>query len=730
MPFSTIDGLQFEEDDHAVTALNQWLSKQQQGAATATLNPFVLNALTRRRPVVKTHFHSLQLECQRLGDLIPETLRKALLVAGKPRVLRPLRELEVLVESDNPAYILLNAAEPLYEPATYGGMTRRGEQAYYLYGPFTRKYRGSAVDDFVKALDMYDKMYDKDKHFGRCIPIIQSSGTGKSRLMDELAKTVPSVTICFRRDRQQYDFQDGWPPQDMVPRDYLMEKRLWARAEIAAAAFLGATSTFLNDICVQEAENLTPGRVPPWVTSFSLQNPAAPRNSKRHRSFLEINEIAEKLLAEHAGVLSRSYNADDTYYVEDKFSDGCIPPLPEAERISLWCQQIYRIMVSDAAEKLAATLRRHGHRFLVIGFNKCHYLNDHESLRDAGFTMSMLAMQRIIAAADEFSLEDFTFWFTFVSTNPSVFDLGPPREDYPSNNLRHGKDLLPPYMSIGFDQMVPPNLSTSPHVALSLDRLKMYGRPLWSAEVEDTLILQAFLKLFCAEVFVPMKVDHVLAAFSQQVGLKLARSEASARVALEGVRRHMRVLLAVGDRAYVESKVPSEPCLALAAARALRPSLMDLGVALDTLVKKLIMNDRLVDWNAHGFVKLYARLLLTLVRDQATDKDGKTEDYYVHKSQEYHVRTVTLADLLVQLHGDGGQRKSCQEDAQNPQSNMYQSLLEMAQQKHVNFTHFWHLEESCSHDQPVIDIIIVTYSGSLTSEWDDGNLGMFCIKTA
>jgi len=45
---------------------------------------------------------------------------------------------------------------------------------------FTRKYKGDFHRLFVGALDDYQKIYDRQKHFGRIIPIIQSSGTGKS----------------------------------------------------------------------------------------------------------------------------------------------------------------------------------------------------------------------------------------------------------------------------------------------------------------------------------------------------------------------------------------------------------------------------------------------------------------------------------------------------------------------------------------------------------------------
>jgi len=59
-----------------------------------------------------------------------------------------------------------------------------------LHAMFSRKYKGDFHKLFVGALDDYQKIYDQQKHFGRIIPIIQSSGTGKSRLVREMAYEV------------------------------------------------------------------------------------------------------------------------------------------------------------------------------------------------------------------------------------------------------------------------------------------------------------------------------------------------------------------------------------------------------------------------------------------------------------------------------------------------------------------------------------------------------------
>ena len=61
-----------------------------------------------------------------------------------------------------------------------------------LHAMFSRKYEGDFHKLFVGALDDYEKVYDRKRHFGRVIPIIQASCTGKSRLVRELA-----YEVCF-----------------------------------------------------------------------------------------------------------------------------------------------------------------------------------------------------------------------------------------------------------------------------------------------------------------------------------------------------------------------------------------------------------------------------------------------------------------------------------------------------------------------------------------------------
>ena len=58
---------------------------------------------------------------------------------------------------------------------------------------FNRDFRGNGLSWMEKGFQRYKEMYDLEQHYGRTIAMVQSSGTGKSRTMAEMAKNVRGV---------------------------------------------------------------------------------------------------------------------------------------------------------------------------------------------------------------------------------------------------------------------------------------------------------------------------------------------------------------------------------------------------------------------------------------------------------------------------------------------------------------------------------------------------------
>jgi hypothetical protein len=62
---------------------------------------------------------------------------------------------------------------------------------------FHQTFQGKADYDFRAGLDVYREIYDDRLYFGRWISLLQSSGTGKSRLVEQLGRLVQSFHFYF-----------------------------------------------------------------------------------------------------------------------------------------------------------------------------------------------------------------------------------------------------------------------------------------------------------------------------------------------------------------------------------------------------------------------------------------------------------------------------------------------------------------------------------------------------
>jgi hypothetical protein len=66
----------------------------------------------------------------------------------------------------------------------------RDEKAFLLYHGFHQKYEGIAANLFYNVLNVYERIYNPAQHYGWSIAILQSSATGKSRIVYELGEKV------------------------------------------------------------------------------------------------------------------------------------------------------------------------------------------------------------------------------------------------------------------------------------------------------------------------------------------------------------------------------------------------------------------------------------------------------------------------------------------------------------------------------------------------------------
>ncbi|KZT20204.1 hypothetical protein NEOLEDRAFT_1182730 [Neolentinus lepideus HHB14362 ss-1] len=655
----------------------------------------------------------------RSPDYLPEVLKKVLYrpvvetEKGREYVPLPFHKfdrLEELRQQGDLAVFLLDCCDrsSVSAPSPVDIAILQNE-AVQLQKAFSAPVQGNAVDNFVEALKAYDKMYRPEEHYGRSIAIVQSSGTGKSRLMKEVGTKFPAIVVCFRNSDTP---TEGWPPRDKPVQDFLLDEKQeeGIMAEAIVAVFLGALMYTMADNVSQKAPG-TP--ISSWLDQFDLgpsYDYQHPTPTRRHQTFESVIVRARQLLQD---------NFRTVRYSEEAWSHQ-----------DRWLSEVYGCLCAPAVQYLSDIVTQRPCHTVLIGFDECLFLNskrpavsDSEPRRE----MSLIAVQRLITAAHNYPTLSFTMWYTFLDTNPSVFSLVPPKGPLaPSGRISSGMfRLLPPWPFMSFNQLAPREPSATPNAALNISRSKSYGRPLWATLSENAVLTAAKRKLISAHEFNPSNVNHVFAAFAQRICLELGEGEAATRITVESVRSHMRILLGVASRHFVVTSAPSEPMLSLAAATWLNKSPGTISAAVNTLATQLILTGLAMDRGVQG--GLVAQLLLTLARDQATkDNTGKISFIEGTPAGALRVPPITLRNLLVELRGDN-------------RNSTYQNLLQVAGKKWVNFTHFFQLKNTitmlksdvlrtawergcalqCHHNQDVVDLIIPTYSGKLDANWDN-----------
>ena len=112
-----------------------------------------------------------------------------------------------------------------------------------LYREWRSEFIGSSID-ILRNLVLDEEEDFGTNYYAKTIPIIQSSGTGKSRLLDEIGKEFLTMTFILRRP-----MEDGYPPGDSEITMFLIGKgelittkaRLNAVLHARAVALLAGT---------------------------------------------------------------------------------------------------------------------------------------------------------------------------------------------------------------------------------------------------------------------------------------------------------------------------------------------------------------------------------------------------------------------------------------------------------------------------------------------------------
>ncbi|GJE94111.1 hypothetical protein PsYK624_102790 [Phanerochaete sordida] len=443
--------------------------------------------------------------------------------------------------------------------------------------------------------------------FKNILPIIQSSGTGKSRLAHELAKLVVTIPVNIRsgKDRTAY------PAPDIIAHSYFTthfgdSRTLRARyLSFLIAAFL---------IAAEFIDELSPGKL--FVDEQELakewrEQLDADDRRTRDEFYDTVIEMARSLVA----------------------SAGCEvdaerPDLDHDRKSWFILAKIQRCARLDGPQKLAGVIHsrlasgfKHPDVVALIYIDEVHSISN---IRIDGYR----AYDILLTAFNDLGPTEPIFMLT-ISTDPSVVRQGP-------TPMLH----QPPYTELVFDQplgdcyLFSPGTMTLEDVAHPYFMAK-FGRPLFATRAKaaraktlesvlDGTVEFAIVKLLCYGYLRSFfskgpeegySAEVCLAPLCVRLNLDFDIAQRYAQELTEKmVERHMRIAYAFpGHNEYVKTAAPSEPLLAEAAAvfmnQCKRINWVQVLVA--------HTNSGLVKKSARGDVA--ARLLLTLAFDRAGD---------------------------------------------------------------------------------------------------------------
>ncbi|KAG0702724.1 hypothetical protein DFH29DRAFT_920145 [Suillus ampliporus] len=475
----------------------------------------------------------------------------------------------------------------------------------FLYNSFVRPYVGNAVDGFYEYLKNNNDKFRGGgftrPYYAKFCSIVQSSGTGKSRLMTELRNK--GVLVLYMNLREPSD-STGFPKRDSVPARILTEDMDCSQAEYTArcCALFGAIfKTLQDDLLTARLPRSGSGSPDEAIKTWNDQ--MCDMRSKFRTGFFEkvrsryqefLNKIKLPAPKENTNANRAAPTVEET---SDRMETDVKIKTPKLEGKSF---------VIEAYEEMLTTLPQiftwgdDGPK-LVIGFDEAHPLS---KMSSKGFRPSHILCRTIESYCRD---KDESVWVVFASTTSQVADFSAPQVIHNSLQIAvTGELLYPPYTRLGWDQNADPLSDISANDVAKFHHIVGFGRPLWKSLVGKQSI---------AEI---MMLAAQKLCKSKEFGLDICFGHPDAVSYLEkGVASHLRICFSTTeDRAWTFTGYPSEPLLSCVAAILLHKSPTCLTGALRVLKKKV--DGGMVELGQSG--ELTSRLLLLLAKDMCVRK--------------------------------------------------------------------------------------------------------------
>ncbi|KAG8710691.1 hypothetical protein FRC08_016827 [Ceratobasidium sp. 394] len=644
---------------------------------------------------------------------------------------------------ENPIYSsMLTAASAENPVEQVSGFKTGGDQLEATEKAWRVPYVGSTARLLRKAMDQMNTERGLDD-YANFLPIIQSSGMGKSRAVDEVARQVFTLPFNLRPSEDDTGYPNGDPEiREWLSSSTLSVSQVRIRHRIFFEHLFEEVSRELETWPVYGSQEALAENFRAWLLlnrgtlyarvyakCVGIKNEAQSPMEHTHdppAATLTPTPVpipTVRPVRPKSAHLSGSNRTEELHFVPMSKSKSDSESSPEWQAARSLIALIQRKSGVPPGEELTQRTDDKTPRsvWLHIYFDEAHSLTSTSPLAEGGQTRT--CYQILCSVINRFRALD--LFVVFLSTNLKISTYSPPQHFWWSSRIRDGTipGVQAPFCELTFDQWHndQPLLSEGEHTLEDVCKLGFmvrFGRPLFWTRYESgdggiktNIVSFARMKL-AGKHNDQLDKDGRLAVLGVRIGLSFDRSRAEARQMEDRlVEGHMRVAFSIPKhREYIYAEALSEPILAEAAAQ-----LMHLG----KMWKEPL--DVLSDSGSSGLIgkgergELLARLLLTKAHDYALSQRLKTLPKFT--------QPILLPDFLEALVGTKNKDEILNAKPNNMPDGptLADSILGKAR---LNFTHWAKAADSsvvtdeaawialarcfawqCFDNQPEIDLV-------------------------
>ncbi|CAE6434770.1 unnamed protein product [Rhizoctonia solani] len=484
---------------------------------------------------------------------------------------------------------------------------------------FQRGYRGNTAKLFIRTLNKEREMRHKktaaQAPYNWTISVVQSSGMGKSRMVEEAGNSVFTIPFNLREDMEEG--KNPYPPSDANMRQFFIDRqgKTDLQQQIKYAVFLGILFTRVSQLVKEKFRGLA--------------------KEKLARAWADY--LGEGQTVTEVGSNRQTLYEDTIQDVKDEIVRNKPQKLEDVEgSLKKSCGDLLELVDSDQSDDSNACF---------VYFDEAHSLTETVPDSDGGHKRNPFHNLGTVLS----KLVNHRIFFIFLSTNSRIEGFDPPATHYPSERVTLGSQLVPPFTELPFDiydeKVLKRIESLTLTEASSVKVMVSFGRPLWYADRKAHPKGDVFdfaVDKLAANGVVERKSDALLAALGVRVGVSFDETN-SYSIQSKLVESHLRVVYSIPeDRTYIHTGSPSEPVLAEAAGRFLSTQNLG-GVVLEG--PRQLSNALTQGFLARGERgELVGRLLVTAAHDIALE-NLYGELKLTHNKACYH-RPIPVLEFL------------------------------------------------------------------------------------